>query len=66
MNTLESEIRDTLQLVPNAALAAAVRGEIDLLAIARNEIMARGLGREGQWVGFDRARELHGSPLGGL
>ena len=37
-------------------LARAVRGEIDLLALATAELAARGLDpKTGRWVGFKRA-----------
>ena len=36
------------------------RGEIDLNRIAREELASRGLGLRGEWVGFQKAREIHG------
>lgn len=39
-------------------LAAAARGEVDLNALARAELTARGLDADGNWVGFARARAL--------
>lgn len=38
-----------------ALLTAAARGEVDLNALARAELAARGLDQRGQWVGFDAA-----------
>lgn len=35
--------------------AAAARGEVDLNALARAELAARGLDQGGRWVGFDAA-----------
>lgn len=46
-----------LQTVPNTLLAALVRGEVNLPALARAELADRGLDLRGQWVGFDMACE---------
>lgn len=47
-----------LQTLPLEALLAAVRGEVDLNAIARAELASRGLDHSGKWVGFERAAAL--------
>lgn len=44
-----------LQTVPAPLLAALARGEVNLMAMAREELQARGLDLAGQWVGFDKA-----------
>jgi hypothetical protein len=49
-----------IQIAPAKVLAAVARGEIDLNRIAREELASRGLGLRGEWVGFDRARKIHG------
>jgi hypothetical protein len=49
-----------IQIADTKVLAAVARGEIDLNRIAREELAARGLGLHGEWVGFDRARQIHG------
>ena len=49
-----------IQIAPAKVLAAVARGEIDLNRIAREELAARGLGLRGEWVGFQKAREIHG------
>jgi len=49
-----------IQIAHAKVLAAVVRGEIDLNLIAREELASRGLGLKGEWVGFERARKLHG------
>lgn len=49
-----------IQIAPAKVLAAVARGEIDLNRIAREEMASRGLGRNGEWVGFERARKIHG------
>ncbi len=49
-----------IQIAETKVLAAVARGEIDLNLIAREELASRGLGLRGEWVGFQRAREIHG------
>lgn len=48
-----------IQTADTKVLAAVARGEIDLNLIAREEMAARGLDQNGDWVGFDKARENH-------
>ena len=48
------------QTAPTALLVAAVRDGLDLNLLARVELASRGLDRDGAWVGFQRAREIHG------
>lgn len=55
MTTAEQE----LQTIPSAILAAAARGELDLNQVARVVLASRGQDLNGQWVGFDRAAEIH-------
>jgi hypothetical protein len=50
--------RGVLQVLPLASLLAAVRGELDLNALARLELASRGLNPAGQWVGFVEAARL--------
>jgi hypothetical protein len=45
----------SVQTLPAALLLAAARGELDLNALARGEMVARGIGAEGRWVGFNAA-----------
>ena len=49
-----------IQIADAKVLAAVARGEIDLNRIAREELANRGLGLRGEWVGFKKAREIHG------
>ena len=48
-----------IQTALNKVLAAAARGELDLNRLAREEMASRGLDRYGNWVGFDRAPQIH-------
>lgn len=43
-----------LQSAHTDILAAAVRGDIDLLQMAREELTSRGLDADGRWVGFPK------------
>ena len=48
-----------IQIALTKVLAAAARGELDLNLLAREELASRGLDPQGEWVGFDRARQIH-------
>lgn len=48
-----------IQIAMTKVLAAAARGELDLNLIAREELVARGLDKNGVWVGFDQAAKIH-------
>jgi len=51
-----------IQTAHTKVLAAVARGELDLNLLACQEMAARGLDQNGNWVGFDRARQIHGTP----
>ena len=48
-----------IQIALTKVLAAAARGELDLNLLAREELASRGLNDQGNWIGFDRARQIH-------
>ena len=48
-----------IQIAPVKVLVAAAKGEIDLNRIVREELASRGLGLNGEWVGFEKARRNH-------
>lgn len=48
-----------IQIALTKVLAAAARGELDLNLLAREELASRGLDTQGEWVGFDRACQIH-------
>jgi len=48
-----------IQIALTKVLAAAARGELDLNLLAREELASRGLDTQGEWVDFDRARQIH-------
>jgi len=42
-----------------ALLVEALRGDFDLKLLIRRELANRGLNGEGNWVGFDKAAQIH-------
>lgn len=50
----------SIQVLPISVLLAAANQQLDLNALAKKELAARGLDASGKWVGFTKARELHG------
>ena len=48
-----------IQIALTKVLAAAARGEIDLNRLACEELASRGLDLQGNWVGFERAKQIH-------
>lgn len=50
-----------LQTAATKLLVAAANGTIDLNQMARMELAARGQGKNGEWVGFARAEQIHGT-----
>lgn len=48
-----------IQLALNKVLVAVANGELDLNNLARMELANRGMDKQGQWVGFDKANQIH-------
>lgn len=48
-----------IQIALTKVLAAVARGELDLNLLAREELAARGLDKQGEWVGFEAAKKVH-------
>ncbi|SDY23622.1 hypothetical protein [Nitrosomonas sp. Nm58] len=46
----------SIQTLPIKLILAAANGQIDLNAMARDELISRGLDLTGKWVGFEKAR----------
>ena len=58
-------IGDDARILQTAAielLLAAADGRVDLNELAREELANRGLGRKGDWVGFEAAAKAWGRP----
>ena len=53
---LVDNIAGYLQCMSSDAVAAAARGDIDVVALFRAELANRGLDLAGKWVGFEAAR----------
>lgn len=53
---------DHLQCVPASVIAAAVRGEMDVMQLLRAELANRGLNSQAHWVGFREANRLAAQP----
>ncbi len=48
-----------IQRALNKVLVAVANGELDLNNLARKELANRGLDKQGKWVGFDKANQIH-------
>lgn len=48
-----------IQLALNKVLVAVANGELDLNNLARKELANRGLDKQGNWVGFAQAKQIH-------
>ena len=48
-----------IQIAWNKVLVAVANGELDLNDLARKELANRGLDKQGQWVGFDKANQIY-------
>ncbi len=48
-----------IQLAATKVLAAVANGEIDLNQLACQTLASRGLDKQGNWVGFDKAKQIH-------
>jgi hypothetical protein len=46
-------------LTSTKLLTEALKGDFDIIYLVRKELTNRGLDQNGQWVGFDRAKEIH-------
>ena len=59
--SMDGALRDELnplfvfQMTHNDLLVAIATGKIDAVQLAKEELANRGMGKEGTWVGFDRA-----------
>ena len=47
---------EEIQTWTSAVLMAIANGEIDIKALARKEMVSRGMDKDGIWVGFQRAK----------
>ena len=61
MRTVSDDInpRFIFSTTSTALLVEALRGDFDLKQLVRRELSNRGLNTEGNWVGFDKAAQIH-------
>jgi hypothetical protein len=52
------DLADVVQSFDTRFLVALHRGEIDIVKLAREELVSRGLDGNGRWVGFAEAGEV--------
>ncbi|MFZ5635837.1 MAG: hypothetical protein ACOY82_04550 [Pseudomonadota bacterium] len=57
---LDSDVGGIVQTFDTRFLVAIHHGDVDILKLAREELMNRGLDGDGRWVGFAKAGELLG------
>jgi len=55
----ELDPRYIFSLTYTQLLVEALNGEFDIEYMIRKELANRGLDKEGKWIGFDKAKELH-------
>lgn len=53
-----------LQPFPTHILLAALRGEVDLNELAKQQLVCRGLNSAGKWVGFAESARLMAESAG--
>ena len=55
----DGEVVGFMNFASSAFLAACARGEVDMNKLAKATLADRGLGLNGEWIGFDAAAKLH-------
>jgi hypothetical protein len=53
-----------LQTLPTHVLLAALRGEVDLNELAKQQLVNRGLDSAGKWVGFAESARIMAESAG--
>lgn len=57
---LDNDLGGIVQTLDTRFLVAIHHGDVDIVKLARQELMNRGLNGDGRWVGFAEAGELLG------
>ncbi|MBN8214367.1 MAG: hypothetical protein J0M09_15710 [Xanthomonadales bacterium] len=57
---IDCDLAEHFQILDTRFLVAIHHGDVDVVHLARQELMNRGLNGEGRWVGFAKAGELLG------
>jgi len=55
----ELDPRYIFSMTATQLLTEALKGEFDITYLIRRELANRGLDKEGKWIGFNKAKELH-------
>ncbi|MGP8214265.1 MAG: hypothetical protein ACLQQ4_01745 [Bacteroidia bacterium] len=55
----ELDPRYIFNMTATQLLTEALKGEFDITYLIKRQLANRGLDREGKWIGFDKAKELH-------
>ncbi|MGP8214228.1 MAG: hypothetical protein ACLQQ4_01560 [Bacteroidia bacterium] len=55
----ELDPRYIFNMTATQLLAEALKGDFDITYLIKRQLANRGLDRDGKWVGFDKAKELH-------
>lgn len=56
---VEQDFQEVAQTFDTRFLLAIINGQIDIAHVAKRELVNRGLDRNGRWVGFARAGDMH-------
>ena len=57
---IDRDLAERFQILDTRFLVAIHHGDVDVVKLARQELMNRGLNGEVRWVGFAKAGELLG------
>lgn len=57
---IDRDLGEHVQILDTRFLMAIHHGDVDVVRLARQELMNRGLNGDGRWVGFAKAGELLG------
>ena len=57
---IDRDLAERLQTFDTRFLVAIHHGDVDIVTLARQELMNRGINGDGRWVGFAKAGELLG------
>jgi hypothetical protein len=57
---IDRDLGEHVQILDTRFLVAIHHGDVDVVRLARQELMNRGLNGDGRWVGFAKAGELLG------
>lgn len=56
---VEHDFQEVAQTFDTRFLLAIIHGDVDVVHVAKRELVNRGLDRHGRWVGFQRSTDMH-------